>query len=151
MASQMSGEFVISSVMSRHNKNLKRRMDQCYSFVLQLSFIQKVKENTFSRREGMPTQKTQREERPTAQFRLLFLCFFSPPPGPVICKLDQPGVLFALPEVLTPILGPSFVLFLWAFPFLIFQPLPFWTPFSHSNYVTGLTYFTVQRKNEKEV
>ena len=42
----------------------------------------------------------------------LFICF--PLPGPVLCKLGQPGVLFVLPEVL----GPSFVLFSQAFPFL---------------------------------
>ena len=41
-------------------------------------------------------------------------------PGPVLCKLGQPGVLFVLPEVLTPVLRPSFVLFSWAFPFLVF-------------------------------
>ena len=37
-------------------------------------------------------------------------------PVPVLCKLGQPGVLFVLPEVLTPVLGPSFVLFLGLFP-----------------------------------
>ena len=40
----------------------------------------------------------------------------APLPGPVLCKLGQPGVLFVLPEVLTPVLGPSFVLFSRAFP-----------------------------------
>ena len=39
-------------------------------------------------------------------------------PGPVLCKLGQPGVLFVLPEVLTPVLGPSFVLFSQLFPSL---------------------------------
>ena len=49
----------------------------------------------------------------------LYVCvFFSP--GPVLCKLGQPGVLFVLPEVLTPVLGPFFVLFSRAFLFLIF-------------------------------
>ena len=48
----------------------------------------------------------------------LFLCFSLP--GPVLCKLGQPGVLLVLPEVLTPVLGPSFVLFSRAFPFLVF-------------------------------
>ena len=47
----------------------------------------------------------------------LFICFSLP--GPVLCKLGQPGV-FVLPEVLTPVLGPSFVLFSRAFLFLIF-------------------------------
>ena len=55
---------------------------------------------------------------------LLFLYVFSPPPGPALCKLGQPGVLPVLPEVLTlkvlKVLEPSFVLFLQAFPFLVF-------------------------------
>ena len=71
-----SWEYVISLVLSHHNTNLKRwtlkpsdrqclssRTDQCFSSVLQLSFIYKIKENTSSRHEHMPTQKTQREER----------------------------------------------------------------------------------------
>ena len=48
----------------------------------------------------------------------LSICFSLP--GPVLCKLGQPGVLFVLPEVLTLVLGPSFVLFSQAFLFLIF-------------------------------
>ena len=48
----------------------------------------------------------------------LFICLSLP--GPVLCKLGQPGVLFVLPEVLTLVLGPSFVLFSRAFPFLAF-------------------------------
>ena len=101
--------------------------------VLQLSFIQKIKENTSSRREGMPTQKTQREEREKERQRvqshpgegppalwLLFLCFI-PPPAPALCKLGQPGMLFVLPEVLNLAFGPSFILFLEAFSFLVFS------------------------------
>ena len=38
--------------------------------------------------------------------------------GPGLCKLGQPGVLFVLTEVPTPVFGPSFVLFSRAFPFL---------------------------------
>ena len=68
----------------------------------------------------------------------LFICFSVP--GPVLCKLGQPGVLFVLPEVLTQVLGPSFVLFSRAFPFHVFQPLPFWTSFPHSNYLTEVSY-----------
>ena len=34
MTPYMSGEFVISSVLSRCSKNLKQRIDQCYSSVL---------------------------------------------------------------------------------------------------------------------
>ena len=65
----------------------------------------------------------------------LFICFSLP--GPVLCKFDQPGVLFVLPEVLTPVLGPSFALLSWAFPFQAFEPPPFWTPFPYSKYLTG--------------
>ena len=82
----------------------------------------------------MPTQKTGREER-AQPFGSSFYMFF-PPPGPAVCKLGQPGVLFVPPEVLTPVLGPFFLLFLRAFPFLVFQLLPFWTPVSYSNYPT---------------
>ena len=155
----MSGEFVFSSVLSCCSKNLKWWMDQCYSSVLQLSFIWQAKKNTslvawgwnwkvkvklcptlcdpvdcslpgssihvifqarvlewvaisFSRRsswprdwtwasciigrhftvwatrhEGRSTQKTWREEKPPAQFWLLFVYVFSPPPEPALCKL----------------------------------------------------------------
>ena len=48
----------------------------------------------------------------------LFVCFSLH--GRVLCKLGQPGVLFVSPEVLTPVLRQSFVLFLQAFPLLIF-------------------------------
>ena len=47
---------------------------------------------------------------------LIFICLSLP--GPVLCKLGQPGVLFVLPEVLTLVLGP-FVSFSRAFPFLV--------------------------------
>ena len=83
-------ECVISSVLSCHSKTLKQLINQCYSSVLQLSFIWQAKENTSSRHEGGPTQKTRREEKPEAQFCLLFsyiYIFFSPPPEPAQCKL----------------------------------------------------------------
>ena len=141
---------VISWVLSHHNKHLKRRTSitalghcyssrtgQCYSSVSQLSFIQKIKENTSSRHEDMPTQKTRRGDRERSPtLWLLFLYVFSPPPGPALRKLGQPGGLFVLPEVLTPVFRPSFVLFSRVFPFLVFQPPPCWTPFSYSNYLT---------------
>ena len=46
-----------------------------------------------------------------------FICLSLP--GPVLCKLGQPGVLFILPEVVTLVLGPSFFPFSRAFPFLV--------------------------------
>ena len=66
----------------------------------------------------MPTQKTQREERPPSPILApLFIYFFPPPPGPALCKLCWPGGLFVLPEVLTLVLRHSFLLFSRAFPF----------------------------------
>ena len=53
----------------------------------------------------------EREKRALAS---LFICFSLP--RLVLCKLGQPRVLFVLPEVLTPVLGPSFVLLSRAFP-----------------------------------
>ena len=76
------------------------RMDQCYSSVLQLSFIQKIKENTPWRYEGMPTQKTQRErERREASSPLapLFICLFLLPLGlPYVNWTSQECCLFYL-------------------------------------------------------
>ena len=48
----------------------------------------------------------------------LFICLSLP--GSVLRKLGQPGMLFVLPEVLTLVFRPSFVLFSRAFPFLVF-------------------------------
>ena len=82
----------------------------------------------------MPTQKHEEERErqrasvcmqererhpPPHDLWLLFLHVF-PPPGPALCKLGQTGALFVLPEVLTPVLRPSFVLFSQVFPFLVF-------------------------------
>ena len=104
----------------------------CYSSWTDQFYLE-IKENISSRCEGMLYQKTQREERERGTetesvwererdprpIGSSFYMFF-PPPGPALCKLDEPGVLFVLPEALTPVLRPSFVLFLWAFPFLVF-------------------------------
>ena len=93
---ELSGECVISSVLSHHNKNLKWRTSiralgwasvtalgqtgvtgPCYS----------SEENTSSRREGMSTQKMRREERETERplafgSSFYMFLFFSPPPRP---------------------------------------------------------------------
>ena len=68
----------------------------------------------------------------------LFICFSLP--GPVLCKLGQPGVLFVLPEILTPVLGPrTFFCFIFAgFSLPCLWPPPFWTPFPYSTYLTSL-------------
>ena len=64
---------IISSVLSHHNQDLKRQMLKPLAHhssrtvrvivLRQIGFIQKIKGNTSSRCEGMPTQKTRREER----------------------------------------------------------------------------------------
>ena len=56
-------------------------MDQCYSSMLKLNFIQKIEENTSSRFEGMP------RERDHQPFGSSFYVFFSPPTPP-------PGLLY---------------------------------------------------------
>ena len=114
-------------------------IDQGYRSVLQFSFIYKIKENTSSMPEDTTTQKMWRErarERTWPFGFSLYIYIFCLYLGLPYCKLGQPGVLFVQPEVLIPILRSSFVLFSRAFPFLIFQPPPFWTPFSYSNYPT---------------
>ena len=93
----LSGECVISSVLSCCSKNLKRGQTSVIA-----QFYWQEKENTSSRREGRPTQKTQREEKPPAQFWLLFfVCFFLLP-----LRSGYPEGLFVLLEVLTLIFGP---------------------------------------------
>ena len=73
--------------------------------------IQRREENTAAHGE-------ERERERVRALAPLFICLSLP--GPVLWKLGQPGVLFVLPEVLTPVLRPSFVLFLRAFPFFVF-------------------------------
>ena len=65
--------------------------------VLQLSFIWQAKENASWRHEGWLTQKFQREERPEAQFWLLFLWVFLLPLNlPRLNWAGQEGCLFHL-------------------------------------------------------
>ena len=111
----------------------------CYSSIL----FRKQQKIPSSRCEGIPTQRCEEKrvgehasmwgrERELA-LAPLFICLSLP--GPVLCKLGQPGVLFVLPEVLTLVLRPSFVLFSQAFPLPVFQPPSFWTPFPYSTYL----------------
>ena len=69
----------------------------------------------------MPTQNIRGEEKPLAEFWLLFLyVFFFLLSLSLPCVNWPSGKGFVLPEVLTPVLRPSFILFLWAFPFFAF-------------------------------
>ena len=111
----VGGVCNFSSVLSHHSKNLKQWTNQCYSSV----FLGKTKDSMPSGSEGELTQKTKRREASVLLgFLLLYICLL--PAEPALCKLGQRGGLFVLPEVLTPGLRPSFVLFLWAFPFFVF-------------------------------
>ena len=67
----------------------------------------------------------------------VFTCFSVP--GLVLCKLGRPGV-FVLPEVLTPILGPSFVLFS---SLLGLLATAIWTLSLYSNYLTVSSSFFI--------
>ena len=66
---------------------------------------------------GNAEPKDVKRREASAHCWLLFLYVFPPPRGPALCKLGWPGVLYVLPEVLTPVLGPSFVLFFTGFSF----------------------------------
>ena len=136
----MSGEFEISSVLSCCNKNLKQWMDhhysprtdqchslwidqchsprvkKCYSSVLQLGFIQKVKENTSWRREGMPNQKARAEERPLVQFGSSLCIFFLLPWG--LCSVNWPSQECCLSYLRSSLRHTDLPLFY--FPFLLF-------------------------------
>ena len=122
-------------------QKLGEQMYECYSSVLQLSFISEAKEHTSSRREGRLTiQKS--EEKPLAQFWLLFLCFFFLPLSlSYVNCASQEGCLFYLRFLLQS--SDLSLFYSWAFPFFIFQPPPFWTPFSYSR--TSLVAQTVKR------
>ena len=94
-------------------------INQCYSSIyldnswwIHLWGVRAHRSKDAKRRSIGPI--AQRKEREGRGLWLLFL--FVSVPGPVLCKLGQPGVLFVLPGVLTLVLGPSFVLFLRAFP-----------------------------------
>ena len=72
---------------------------------------QRRKENTV----GEPASPGERETWPFGSS----FCFFLPL-GLLYVNWAQPGALFVLPEVLTLVLTPSFVLFSRALPFRVF-------------------------------
>ena len=63
-------------------------------------------------------REREREEGFGSSFYMFFLLLF--PLGLSYANWAQAGALFVLPEVLTPVLGPSFVLSSGAFPFQVF-------------------------------
>ena len=76
----MSGECVISSILSRCRKDLKQLTS--VTAWLQHSFIWQAKNNTPSRHEGGPTPK----ERPQSVLASSFYKFCLLPPEPALCK-----------------------------------------------------------------
>ena len=87
----------------------------CYSLVL---FRKQRKTHPGGVRVGWP-KRCEEKGNPWPNFGSSFYVSF-PPPGPALCKLGQSEMLFVLPEVLTLVLRPSFVLFWRAFPFFVF-------------------------------
>ena len=126
-----------SRVLSR--QCYSSQTDKCNSSVLQHNFIQKIAGKYTLEERGHADPKTQREERERGapSLWLLFLYVPFPTPGLLFVNWASQECCF-LCEVLTPVLGPSFVLFSRAFPFLVFQPPPFWTPLSYSKRLARL-------------
>ena len=126
----MLGDCVISLVLNRHSKDLKQRIS--VTGRLQLSCIHQGKDKTPLRGEGKPTPK----ERPQSVLASSFYMFVSFLPEPDANWAGQEGDVFVSQEVITPVHGSSFVPFSRVFPFFVFYPLPFSTPFSYFNYLT---------------
>ena len=70
--------------------------------------------------KSAPARRWERERKTPFPLAPLFVCFFLPMGLPYVNWGRSWVELFVPPEVLTPVLGPSFVLFLQASPFLDF-------------------------------
>ena len=149
---RLSGECVISSVLSHHNKHVKQwtlKPSERHSFrtVLQLhvtaQFYFENKGKYILKAWGHADPKDTMRERVCAQERPPALwplgpsfCLFFPPPGlPCVNWASQECSLFYFRSSLPSSDLPLFY-FHGLFPFLGFWPLPLWTPFSYSNYLT---------------
>lgn len=121
MSLELSGECVISSVLSHHNKDLKQWTS--VTARLQLSFIQQAKESTPSSVEGGLTQK----ERPQSILDSSY-SFVSLPLSLHYANWAAKKGVFASCEVFTPVHRFSFVPFSQAF-FPLPLPPPFLTLF----------------------
>ena len=133
----LSAKFVISSVLSCCSKNLKWRTYSvtapCCSSAL---FANKGKYILEVWGWANPKDMKRREAQ-SSILAPLFICFFLLPLSlPCVNWASQEGCLFY----------PRPSLQSWAFlcsiftgfSLFVFQPLPFWTPFSYSNYLTLL-------------
>ena len=127
----MPGECVISLVLSAAAKiwNGAPVLQLGYSSVL---FSKQRVVYLWGMRVGWPQRRSL-----SPSWLPLFICFFSSPLSlPCANWASQEGHVFISPEVLTLVHRFSFVSFSWTLSFLCFSSLPFWTPFSYSNYLT---------------
>ena len=102
ISSNMSGECVISSVLSQHSKDLKWQTN-----VTPQSFIQQAKESTPSRCEGRPTPK----ERPQSVLASSFYPFVSSPPLSCLMQIGLAKKEACLVHLKFSLLSMDFLLF----------------------------------------
>ena len=109
-------------------------VDQCYSLVTAQSFIWQIKDSTRLKHEGGQTPK----ERAQSLLAFSFYMFVSSPPRacPMQNALAEKGA--SLLHLKFSLCSPDFLVlrFHGFFSFFVFEPLPFWTPFSCSKYLT---------------
>ena len=110
----VSGECAISSLMSCCSKELKWWTSVTAQLQLRVSLGKQRKVHPRVVRAGRP------QRRGSISFWLPPFIHLSPSPLslPYANWASQEGGMFVSPEVLTPVLGFSFVPFLWIFPFL---------------------------------
>ena len=134
----MSGEFIISSVLSRRNKDLKWWVSVTARLQLRVLFGRQRIVHSQGMRSGWP----QRAGLNPPWFPL-FICFVSSLWACTMqIRASQEGGLFVLPEVLTR--------FQWFFLYSLFLGFSFcllattmWTPFSYFNYLTNITVTSI--------
>ena len=116
----MSGECIISLVLSCYSKGLKQQMDQCYS-----CFIWQAKKNISSRHEGGWSKRQKRREARGSILAPLFRCFF-------LLPLSLPYVNWASQE--SCLLYLMFSLQSSDLPLFYFRGLSLSLSFSHHHY-----------------
>ena len=80
-------EFVISSVLSCRNKNLKQLDRPVLQLCVTAQFYLQSKGKYILEAWRQANPKDTKRRQALAHFWLLFLHVFSPPPGPALCKL----------------------------------------------------------------
>ena len=142
----MLGEYVISSVLSLCNKDLK-----CWTSVtswLQLRVLFGKEDSTPSRHDGRPTTKEMLQPILGPSFYTFVSAPQTPYPKPALCNLGHAskGACLLHLRFLLWSSDLSFIPFLWAFPFLCLLVTAILDSFLYSNYlIKGLYVF---EKNE---